>query len=63
MKYTIELNEQDLKEVLAKRIGVEETDIEIKAFKEYEGQGPTEQEVLHTKAIIIAEPDIERMYR
>jgi hypothetical protein len=53
MKYTIELNEQDLKEILASRFGVEEIDVVI--------EPKTLNDIL--KVIITAEPDLERMYR
>ena len=52
MKTTIELDDHDIAEIIAKRFGVKPGDVKVIAKKSYEGQGPMEYEVFSCHATV-----------
>lgn len=52
MKTTIELDEKDIAEIIAKRFEVNPKDVRVIAKKSYEGQGPMEHEVFRCHATV-----------
>lgn len=52
MKYFIELNEMDIKNIIAEHFDVPSSNVRLEIKKDYEGYGPMEHEVHVAKVVV-----------